>query len=158
MSHRISHHHSHQYQCLENKEKANFFLSSSEGEYKPLTDLSSELTWFRQLFEEIRILVDNKPISVHENNQGCIDTANSNCNKSSRCVEDIDIQLNFIQEVITSSIIQLKYTPTANMLADFLTKAVCRPAMKRAITCLMLLKMEDKGIFEEKNLSQSRSS
>ncbi|MBW0574515.1 hypothetical protein O181_114230, partial [Austropuccinia psidii MF-1] len=58
-------------------------LSSAEAEYKALTDLSFKLMWFRQFCKEIGIYTENKPIIVHEDNQGWINTANGDCNTNS---------------------------------------------------------------------------
>ncbi|MBW0517034.1 hypothetical protein O181_056749 [Austropuccinia psidii MF-1] len=131
-------------------------LSSAEAEYKSLTDLGSELMWFKQFCKEINILDEDKAIVVHEDNQGCIDTANSDCNTNTRRMKHIDIQLHFIREMIEDKKIELLYTPTVDMLADFLTKSVCRPALRRAMKSLRLLTKEDKGGVKEKS-SQSVS-
>ncbi|MBW0526732.1 hypothetical protein O181_066447 [Austropuccinia psidii MF-1] len=120
-------------------------LSSAEAEYQLLTDLTSELLWFKKFIEEINILTMKRAILVHEDNQGCIDTANSDCNNNTRHMKHIDIQLHFIQDIIENKIIELTYTPTANMLADFLTKSVSRPAIRRAMKELGLLTTGDKG-------------
>ncbi|MBW0487894.1 hypothetical protein O181_027609 [Austropuccinia psidii MF-1] len=90
-------------------------LSSAEAEYKALTDLSCKLMWFRQFCKEIRIYTENRPIIVLEDNQGCIDTANGDCNTNSQCMKHVDIQLHFIKEVINDSIITLKYTSTTGI-------------------------------------------
>ncbi|MBW0469571.1 hypothetical protein O181_009286 [Austropuccinia psidii MF-1] len=59
-------------------------LSSAEAEYRSLTDLFSEPLWFKQLCKEVDVMKLQKPITIHEDNQGCIDTANSNCNTNTR--------------------------------------------------------------------------
>ncbi|MBW0476330.1 hypothetical protein O181_016045 [Austropuccinia psidii MF-1] len=63
-------------------------LSSAEAEYKSLTDLGSELIWFKQFCKEINIFDEDNTIIVHEDNQGCIDTANSDSNTNARSVRD----------------------------------------------------------------------
>ncbi|MBW0536454.1 hypothetical protein O181_076169 [Austropuccinia psidii MF-1] len=133
-------------------------LSSAEGEYRSLTDLTSEIMWFRQFCKEVDIIERHEPITVHKDNQGCIDTANGDCNYNSQRMKHVDIQLHFIREVISASMIQLTYTPTSQMLADFLTKAVCRPAMRRAMTNLGLLQTGDTGCVEREIVSQSVSN
>ncbi|MBW0546645.1 hypothetical protein O181_086360 [Austropuccinia psidii MF-1] len=133
-------------------------LSSAEAEYKALTDLACKLMWFKQLCKEISINTEDKPIAVHEDIQGCIDTANGCCNKNSRRMNSVDIQVHFIREVISSSIIHLIYTPTTSMLVDFLTKAICRPALQKTMNCLRLSQMEDRGDVELTDLSQSVSN
>ncbi|MBW0473980.1 hypothetical protein O181_013695 [Austropuccinia psidii MF-1] len=66
-------------------------LSSAEAEYKSLTDLTSEILWLRQFCEEIKISKVKEAIIVHEDNQGCIDTANSDCNKNTQQMKHINI-------------------------------------------------------------------
>ncbi|MBW0571042.1 hypothetical protein O181_110757 [Austropuccinia psidii MF-1] len=114
-------------------------LSSAEAEYKSLTDLTSEILWLRHFCKEINISEVEEAIVVHEDNQGCIDTANSDCNTNTRRMKHIDIQLHFIREIISNSIIKLQYTPTTDMLADFLTKSTSRPAINQAMRELRLL-------------------
>ncbi|MBW0507577.1 hypothetical protein O181_047292 [Austropuccinia psidii MF-1] len=70
-------------------------------------------------------------------------------------MKHVDIQLNFIQEVINDSIIQLKYIATTEMLADFLTKAICRPAWHRTMNCLRFSRMEDRGNVKMVDLSHA---
>ncbi|MBW0542513.1 hypothetical protein O181_082228 [Austropuccinia psidii MF-1] len=133
-------------------------LSSAEAEYKAITDLIRELMWFKQFSEEIGILIMKEALLIHEDNQGCIDTANSDCNTNSQRMKHVDIQLHFIREIIERKIVLLTYTPTEEMLADFLTKAVSRPAISRALRELKLLQMEDKGGVKRGDLSQSVSN
>ncbi|MBW0461422.1 hypothetical protein O181_001137 [Austropuccinia psidii MF-1] len=133
-------------------------LSSAKAKYKLLTDLTSELLWLKQFIQETKILTITKAIQVHEDNQGCIDTANSDCNTNTRFMKHIDIQLQFVRDVIREDVIKLMYTPTTNMLADFLTKLISFPAISRAMKELRLLQMEDKGGVEICGLSQSVSN
>ncbi|MBW0575997.1 hypothetical protein O181_115712 [Austropuccinia psidii MF-1] len=133
-------------------------LSSAEAEYQLLTDLTSELLWFKPFSEEINIFTMTRAILVHEDNQGCINNANSDCNTNTCCMKHINIQLNFIWDLTEKKIIQLTYTPTENMLADFVTKSVSHPAIRRAMQELRLLTMGNKGGVEICDLSQSVSN
>ncbi|MBW0462602.1 hypothetical protein O181_002317 [Austropuccinia psidii MF-1] len=72
-------------------------LSYAEAKYKALTDLSCKLMWFRQFCKEIWLYTEDRPIIVHEANQGCINTANGNCNMNSQRMKHVDIQLHFIR-------------------------------------------------------------
>ncbi|MBW0480648.1 hypothetical protein O181_020363 [Austropuccinia psidii MF-1] len=138
------------------RKKPTVSFSSAEAEYKSLTDLRSELIWFKQFFKEINIYEENKAIIVHEDNQGCIDTANRNCNTNTRRMKNIYIQLHFIQEMIEDKKKKLLYTPSANMLAYFLTEPVCCPALQMAMQSLRLLMNKDGGGVKGK-ISQSMS-
>ncbi|MBW0465071.1 hypothetical protein O181_004786 [Austropuccinia psidii MF-1] len=111
-------------------------LSTSEAEYKSLCDLTSELLWLRQWCEETGLLPDSSPIPVHEDNQGCISTANGDSSINAKRMKHVDIQLHFVKEAIKTSRIRLVYTPTNNMLADFLMKSTPRTALCRALKLL----------------------
>jgi hypothetical protein len=79
---------------------------------------------------------------IHEDNQGCIAVANFDANSNSKRMKHVEIQPHFIRDVIKSSKIVLKYTPTDQILADFLTKAVPRPAHVRSLLALGLFCLE----------------
>ncbi|MBW0512781.1 hypothetical protein O181_052496 [Austropuccinia psidii MF-1] len=127
------------------KKQPTVSLSSAEAEYKSLCNLASEVLWFQQFCEEVKLTNNSQPMRIYEDNQGCIDTANSDCNANTRRMKHVKIQLHFIREVIKNSKILLVYTPTSTMLADFLTKSVCKPAIVRAMSGLNLMRLGEKG-------------
>jgi hypothetical protein len=104
------------------KKQPEVSLSLCEAEYRALVDYSAEVLWLQQLRLEINLSADASPVIVHEDNQGCIAVANSEANSNSRRLKHVEIQLQFIREVIKSNRIRLQYTATSGMLADFLTK------------------------------------
>jgi hypothetical protein len=108
-------------------------LSSCEAKYRALTDFSCELLWIRQFIEEVGLMDMDHPIVVHEDNQGCIAVANFDANTNSKRMKHVKIQLHFIREVIKDSKIVFVYTPTNEMLADFLTKSIARPALIKSL-------------------------
>ncbi|MBW0511745.1 hypothetical protein O181_051460 [Austropuccinia psidii MF-1] len=59
-------------------------ISTAEDKYKALCDLTSELLWQKQWSEEAQILKFTTPITVWEDNQGCINMANGDCNFNSK--------------------------------------------------------------------------
>jgi transposase InsO family protein len=123
-------------------------LSSCEAEYRALTDFSCELLWVRQFLNEVGLQTQDAPTVVHEDNQGCIAVANFDANTNSKRMKHVEIQLHFIREVISNSKIVLQYTPTIEMLADFLTKAVPRPALVKSLRSLGLFRLEGRGGVE----------
>ncbi|PLW29929.1 hypothetical protein PCASD_19038 [Puccinia coronata f. sp. avenae] len=66
-------------------------------------------------------------------------------------MKHVKIQLHFIWEVIANSKICLQYTCTSDMLADFLTIAVPRPALLSS-----LLKLKSAYLGCKKSDSNSR--
>ncbi|MBW0516092.1 hypothetical protein O181_055807 [Austropuccinia psidii MF-1] len=127
------------------KKQPTVSLSSAEAEYKLLCNLASKVLWFQQFCEEVKLTNNSQPMKIYKDNQGCIDTANSDCNANSRRMKHVEIQLHFIREIINNSKISLVYTPTADMLADFLMKSVCKPAIVRALSGLNLMRLGEKG-------------
>ncbi|MBW0529258.1 hypothetical protein O181_068973 [Austropuccinia psidii MF-1] len=123
-------------------------LSTAEAEYKALCDLTSEILWLRQWAQECAIFHSVTPIPIYEDNQSCIKVANGDCNINNKRMKHVDIQLHFIKEAIRSSVIQLNYTPTSSMLANFLTKSVLCPALSRALSALGVLRLGVRGDVE----------
>ncbi|MBW0482876.1 hypothetical protein O181_022591 [Austropuccinia psidii MF-1] len=127
------------------KKQPTVSLSSAEAEYKALCNLESEVLWFQKFSNEVKLASTPQSMTVYKDNQGCIDTANSNCNVNSRRMKHVEIQLHFIREAIKNGKITLSYTPTTSILAEFLTKSVCKPAIIRAMTGLNLLRLGETG-------------
>ncbi|MBW0478832.1 hypothetical protein O181_018547 [Austropuccinia psidii MF-1] len=123
-------------------------LSTSEAKYKSLCDLTSKLLWLRQWCEESGLLLGSSAIPVHEDNQGFINTANSDSGINGKHMKHVDIQLHFVKEAIKTSKIQLIYTPTDNMLPDFLTKSISRPTLCRALKLLGVVCLGVRGCVE----------
>ncbi|MBW0545952.1 hypothetical protein O181_085667, partial [Austropuccinia psidii MF-1] len=112
-----------------------------EAEYKAVCDLTSELLWFRQWCKEAKLFAFTEPILIFEDNQSCIKTANGDCNLNNKRMKNVNIQLNFIKEAIQNDLIRLHYTPSTEMLADFLTKSVNRTSLENSLRALNLLQL-----------------
>ncbi|MBW0466267.1 hypothetical protein O181_005982 [Austropuccinia psidii MF-1] len=123
-------------------------ISTAKAEYKALCDLVSELLWLWQWSRECHLLPLDSAIPVHEDNQSCINTANGDCNLNNRRMKHVDIQLHFIKEAVRDSIINIIYTPTSLMLADFLTKSVCRPILSWSMDSLRIVELGVRGDVE----------
>ncbi|MBW0546140.1 hypothetical protein O181_085855 [Austropuccinia psidii MF-1] len=107
--------------CLilwETRKQPSVSTSTAEAEYKALCDLTSKLLWLKQWCQEANLFVSAEPITVWDDNQICINTANRHCNFNSKRMKHVDIQLHFIKEVVKLATIVLKYTPSSEMLAD----------------------------------------
>jgi hypothetical protein len=117
-------------------------ISSCKAEYCALTDFSCELLWICQLVTEIGLCKINTRTVVHKDNQSFIAVANFEANTNSRRIKHVEIQLHFIREVINKKRIIVVYTPTNKMLADFLTKAVPRPALVTLLQNVGLFRLD----------------
>ncbi|MBW0463326.1 hypothetical protein O181_003041 [Austropuccinia psidii MF-1] len=123
-------------------------LSTAEAEYKALTDLTTELLWLRKFIEQLSLSLINSPIDVFNDNQACINTANSDSNSNNRKMKHVVIQLHFIRKVINQKKIQVTYVPTHDMLADFMTKSVSRTSLRRCLGAFHILCLRARGDVE----------
>ena len=66
------------------------------------------------------------PITIYEDNNGCISIANNPTNH--RKTKHIDVKYHFSREQIEKNVIKLEYVPTGVELSDVFTKSL--PAVK----------------------------
>ncbi|MBW0495264.1 hypothetical protein O181_034979 [Austropuccinia psidii MF-1] len=124
-------------------------ISTAEAEYKSLCNLTSELLWFQQWCQEAGLFHFNSAIIVWEDKQSRIKTANGNCNLNTKRMKHVDIQLHFVEEEIKNQLIELRYAPTSHMLAEFLTKAVPKLTLQRALHALRVFRLGLRGGVEK---------
>lgn len=95
-------------------------LSSAEAEYMALSDACKEALYLKNLFFELTN--DNECIVLHNDNQSAQKLAvNPIVNKRTK---HIDTRHHFIRELISNKLINIKYMPTNEMIADVLTKGL----------------------------------
>jgi hypothetical protein len=94
--------------------------SSCEAEYMSVSNLTSELQWFRMwLFEVLSLKVKS---TMYCDNQGAIALAKNDANHTK--TKHIDIHYHFVREVVNNQQLEIKYVPTKFQLADILTKTL----------------------------------
>lgn len=96
-------------------------LSSTEAEYIALFEGVKEAIWLRSLASSINIKLKT-PITIFEDNTGCISIAN-NPTQHKRS-KHIDIKYHFLREQIQSGLIKLSYISTDLQEADMFTKGL----------------------------------
>lgn len=94
-------------------------LSSTEAEYVSLAECVKECIWLR------RLLIDfneeqTGPTVIYEDNQSCLKLIESE--KPNKRTKHIDTKFKFIRDYVLKNIIKCEYCPTAEMIADILTK------------------------------------
>ncbi|KAI7933571.1 hypothetical protein MJO28_009171 [Puccinia striiformis f. sp. tritici] len=114
-------------------------LSSTEAEYKALSDLGREISWISSLLSELFLGYEPKNIPVGVDNQGAIDLARSEISQNSFRTKHMNIRLHFVRELITERLIILKYIRTNNNSADFLTKPTGRCTIRRSLAAIGVL-------------------
>lgn len=109
-------------------------LSTSEAELMALCQVGKEIMWFQKMLEEIGKEA-KLPISIGEDNNGCIMTAN-NPNSKAR-LRHIRVQFHYIQQLIEEKMVQIKHVPGVDMPADIFTKPLARIKFEELRTKLM---------------------
>ncbi|KAK4268343.1 hypothetical protein QN277_025013 [Acacia crassicarpa] len=95
--------------------------SSSESEYRSLSDGASEIKWLSSLMTEIGLFV-RQPSLLWCDNLSAQALA-SNLVHHARS-EHIEIDVHFIRDQVLSGAIQVRYVPSSQQIADCLTKAL----------------------------------
>jgi hypothetical protein len=105
------------------KKQATIALSTTEAEYIALTQAAKESIWIQGLLGELGFTAINGNL-IYGDNQGSIALA-YNPEYHAR-TKHIDIQYHFIRECVQDGKIALEYCPTADMVADGMTKALAK--------------------------------
>ena len=103
------------------KKQATVSLSSTEAEYVAATLAAKEGIWLKAILEEIN-LSEEKPIEIYCDNQSYIKLAINP--RMSDNIRHISFKHHFLRDLIEEKKINLKFTPSTSMWADFLTKSV----------------------------------
>jgi hypothetical protein len=110
--------------------------SSTESELVGIDDGISQVLWSRTFMSEIGLLAA-KPTIVFQDNQSTIKIAENGPGQKGR-TRHLDRRYFYISEKIANKDIQLEYMPTADMLADLLTKpltALYFVKLRRILMC-----------------------
>ena len=113
--------------CWTSRKQKSTALSSTEAEYMALSDSSRQLIWIKSLLFELGFDLSSLPLMG--DNQGSIFLA-SNPIQEKR-TKHIDIKYHFIREHVQSGKVDLYYVPTADNIADILTKNLAAVRFKR---------------------------
>lgn len=101
------------------KRQASVAASSTEAEYMALFECVKEAIWLRNLLSSINLNMQ-LPITIFEDNNGCISIARNSTNH--KRTKHIDIKYHFTREQILQNKVIVKYIPTGEQLADAFTK------------------------------------
>ncbi|TYJ96769.1 putative mitochondrial protein [Cucumis melo var. makuwa] len=95
--------------------------SSTESEYRALDLAASEIVWLKQLLEELHISQSRKPVLWCDNiSVGALAT---NPVFHAR-TKHIEIDVHFIRDQVLRGVLEVRYVPSTNQLADCLTKSL----------------------------------
>jgi hypothetical protein len=103
--------------------------SSAESELYALEEASTYAVWIRLLLRDLRILNETRPITIHQDNMSTIIMAHEGETNFKR-TKHLMIRENYTKERIEQGEIEIKYLPTEEMVADFLTKPLAKAKLK----------------------------
>ncbi|KAF1317267.1 Integrase catalytic core protein, partial [Globisporangium splendens] len=101
--------------------------SSTEAEYMSLYSATQEMVWLRRLLADLKVLPAG-PTTIFQDNQGAMAMAKNPVFNSR--TKHVDTKYHFSREKIESGELEVVYKPTAEMVADAMTKAVPKPKLK----------------------------
>ncbi len=93
-------------------------LSSTEAEYKALSQCASEIIYLTQVLKDLGI--NMKTITVYEDNVGAINLAENWA--STKRTKHIDVRHHYVRELVENGIINIKHISSGEQPADMLTK------------------------------------
>jgi hypothetical protein len=114
------------------RKQATVAKSTTEAEYIALSGAVSEAIWLKNLLKELGFQFES--ITIKEDNIGCISLATKAIVKSK--VKHIDITQHFIREKVDNGLVKIEYVPTADQLADGMTKALPRDTFYKHLNVL----------------------
>lgn len=99
-------------------------LSSTEAEYRAVTEAGQKLLWLRTMLEKFGYK-DHKPTILHSDNLGAIHLTSKSIFHGR--TKHIEIQYHWIREIVNAGHLVVKHCPTEEMIADLLTKTLNKP-------------------------------
>ena len=103
------------------KKQSTLSRSSSEAEYRTMAAASSETTWLVRLLTELGV-TNLQPVTLYCDNQSAIHIGKNPVFHER--TKHIEIDCHFTRDKVLEGLIQLTYTPSADQLADIMTKAL----------------------------------
>ena len=105
-------------------------LSSAEAEYISMCNGCRETMWLRRLVDGLQVVPRmNGPTSMFVDNQGAISMAHTHA--VNRRNKHIDVRYHFNRQAVEDGVVELKYCPTEDMIADMFTKALGRIKLEK---------------------------
>ena len=95
-------------------------LSTVEAEYTVVSAASQEVLFLRHLLSNLDIVSEFPTRMLEDDNNGCI-TLSMDASTPGK-TKHIDIRHHYVRELVKSKAVVIEYSPTAEMIADALTK------------------------------------
>lgn len=101
------------------KKQTTIARSSTESEYRAVAHTTAEIMWLQQLLQEIGVVSSIKPIIWCDNLGAGALTANPVFHARTKHIE---IDVTFVRDQVLRGALEIRYVPSVNQIADYLTK------------------------------------
>ena len=97
---------------------------------------TQEAIWWKRLLKELKVYPD-EAVLIHQDSQGAIALAKKPV--FHQRTKHIDFRYKFVREKIEEKEVEICFTPTKEMQADFLTKNLARPMYEQYVKSIELI-------------------
>ena len=97
---------------------------------------TQEAIWLKRLLKELKVYPDEAML-IHQDNHGAIALAKNPM--FHQRAKHIDLRYYFVRKKIEEKEVEVCFTPTKDMQADFLTKNLTRPMFEKYVKSIGLI-------------------
>jgi hypothetical protein len=115
--------------------------STTEAELLALAQAAKEALFVSRLLAELTIKLDNHHIIIQCDNKQTIRLVTAEIATLQTKLRHVDIHNHWLRQEVSRKKIKVEYTPSADMIADGLTKALNYPLHKKFISQLGLVEL-----------------
>ncbi|ETW05515.1 hypothetical protein, variant [Aphanomyces invadans] len=114
-------------------------LSSCEAEYIAAAEAARESVWLHGLMRDLGS--EQECLTLNCDNKSAIATANTTA--ISERTKHIDVRHHYLRELVRGGVLVLHFVPTADMLADALTKTATKHAIQKFVRWTMVARSQE---------------
>jgi histone deacetylase 1/2 len=124
------------------RKQATVSRSSTEAEYKAVANATAELIWIQSLLRELGISQDQLPVLWCDNIGATYLSSNPVFHARTKHIE---VDYHFVRERVAQKLLQIKFIPSKDQLADIFTKPLPLPQFEGCRRNLNLLDSSEHG-------------
>ena len=117
---------------------------SPHPQLKPLSQAAKEGLYVGRLLQELTVKLDDHKIQIHCDNTQTVRLVNDDIARLQTKLRHVDIHNHWLRQEVQNKAIVVKYTPSSQMIADGLTKALTNNGFERFKEQVGLLDISDR--------------